>query len=466
MNPTPKNELLAKTALQARATIEGLIARGYTVNTPLTDIVSSNSVVSYVCKCKEAFTRPLKAITRKDCRSCNSMKLHVVPDASMLDVLQAAVIEAGGLLDGEQFKPIEGGWFSNKGRLINAIGKLMTVDVTKNCFHLAGKTLYVNSLLFENFKMTHLPSAVVAPKPEPVQPPRMTKEELDAAVAALRQKQFAETQDVAAKLKDPSRRSVQLPCLPALQIFDDGTIFSHNTGRYVSTNETYEGPGRKGYLYFTANNVHGLYVHRIVSMAYHPIDGKSTLEDYKTLQVNHKDGNPHNNHPNNLEWVTAAQNIKHSYETQLNRKVRPVLQYKLNEDGTAGELINEYMSVAAAARATNRAEHQVREPCNGKTKQRDFFFKFKFEDENGEWSKKFSSTAPKEAVAAVKAPRLIIQAYHKLPSGERGDFIKTFHSYKDIEAELNVTEGIVRHTCYGHPNRTKYTFVRIQHVDE
>lgn len=48
-------------------------------------------------------------------------------------------------------------------------------------------------------------------------------------------------------------------------------------------------------------------VHRIVKMAF----SKKGYD--KTKQVNHKDKNPLNCKPNNLEWVTPRQNIRHKY---------------------------------------------------------------------------------------------------------------------------------------------------------
>jgi hypothetical protein len=54
-----------------------------------------------------------------------------------------------------------------------------------------------------------------------------------------------------------------------------------------------------------------IYIHEIVCTAFH---GKRPSPDH---QVNHIDGNPLNNHPNNLEWLTRSENIRHGLNTKL-----------------------------------------------------------------------------------------------------------------------------------------------------
>ena len=74
-----------------------------------------------------------------------------------------------------------------------------------------------------------------------------------------------------------------------------------------------------GYMFVT---IHGTQIplHRIVAKAFH-------AESYKEgMVVNHIDGNKHNNFADNLEWVTQKENIRHSYENNLQPKA--VKKYK------------------------------------------------------------------------------------------------------------------------------------------
>jgi len=66
----------------------------------------------------------------------------------------------------------------------------------------------------------------------------------------------------------------------------------------------------KGYLrviLHDGDHVEELSVHRAVALAFLPCSTPASL------QVNHLDGNPANNVVDNLEWVTGAANLQHSY---------------------------------------------------------------------------------------------------------------------------------------------------------
>ena len=58
--------------------------------------------------------------------------------------------------------------------------------------------------------------------------------------------------------------------------------------------------------------VYSCSIHRMVAKAY--LDNPDNKE-----QINHIDGNKHNNSVDNLEYVTASENMKHAFANGLNK---------------------------------------------------------------------------------------------------------------------------------------------------
>lgn len=81
-------------------------------------------------------------------------------------------------------------------------------------------------------------------------------------------------------------------------------------------------------------------VHVLVCLAFH---GEPPSERH--TDVNHKDGDKHNNHPDNLEWMTRSENITHSYRERHRTDSRRVIAH----DHKTGRK-TEYHSMAALAR--------------------------------------------------------------------------------------------------------------------
>lgn len=91
-----------------------------------------------------------------------------------------------------------------------------------------------------------------------------------------------------------------------------------NTGNVVCTNNwneevttpsvslTSRNKSDTGYYALSQNYFCEKYVHRLVARFFIP-------NPFNKKYVNHKDGNPLNNHWRNLEWVTARENQLHRY---------------------------------------------------------------------------------------------------------------------------------------------------------
>lgn len=119
---------------------------------------------------------------------------------------------------------------------------------------------------------------------------------------------------------------------PNYMIHRDGRVYNKNRKIFMSPRDM------GGYLYLVLKD-DNFSVHNLVASQYLP------NPDNKKC-VNHKDGNKHNNHVDNLEWATKSENSQHAYDTGLNPRVVGVKQYKM--DGT---FVASHMSIANACKS-------------------------------------------------------------------------------------------------------------------
>jgi len=111
-------------------------------------------------------------------------------------------------------------------------------------------------------------------------------------------------------------------------------------------------------------------VHKIVAEAF------IGMRPSKDHQINHIDGDKTNNHADNLEWVTGAENIRHSVRLRTFSKSKGVSVV----DRNTNDLIKSCVSITEASEFTGVSVFRVVKICNGKSHSlvglKNFNFKF------------------------------------------------------------------------------------------
>lgn len=100
-----------------------------------------------------------------------------------------------------------------------------------------------------------------------------------------------------------------IPGFEDYSVSEDGKVIDNATGEPVVRHNYH---GRWAYIVVVNSVKKTLSEHRAVALAW----VENTRPGVATI-VNHKDGNPLNNHYSNLEWVTYAENNVHAVETGL-----------------------------------------------------------------------------------------------------------------------------------------------------
>ena len=133
---------------------------------------------------------------------------------------------------------------------------------------------------------------------------------------------------------------------------NDGRACNIKTGKYLNPSSSGENNYDRYYLYLNGKRKVFL-AHKLIYEVFNPDDTILNTDD-----INHIDGNKHNNAITNLEKISRSDNMKHSYYV-LHQNVKRVAKYDLNHN-----LIATYASMNEAARQNNCSSSGISQAAN------------------------------------------------------------------------------------------------------
>lgn len=137
-----------------------------------------------------------------------------------------------------------------------------------------------------------------------------------------------------------------------ISVYSDGSVWNHRGSRNKRRFGDVSPKGYRRIIVSDNGRIRTVFVHRLVAEAFVP--------NQKGLpQVNHKDGNKLNNRPENLEWCTNEENLRHRYDVLGKYLRKPILCI---ETGIC------YESAVMAAERTGINRANIGSACLGRPK--------------------------------------------------------------------------------------------------
>ena len=166
-------------------------------------------------------------------------------------------------------------------------------------------------------------------------------------------------------------------------------------------------------------------VHRLVAQAFIP------NPDNKPY-VNHIDGNRSNNHVENLEWCTPKENTQHAVKTGL---MLPTRERKVVQFSLSGERLNEYISLAEAARQTNSSVEKIILCCQfQRVTHNNFQWRYKEDDAT--------------SIQSVEAPKTSAKKVAQIDV-KTGEIIAVYDSMCQAAKAVGGTQSAITHVIKG-----------------